>query len=181
MRPRYNVLFLCTANSARSILAEALTNHWFKHRFRAFSAGSRPAGEIHPLTIQCLKRHGVSSFGLRSKSWNEFFGPGAPVMDFIFTLCDRDTKEICPIWPGTPVTVHWGMADPTAVRRGLTERTNAFRTTFCALQSRLRLFAELPLRSLDRLAVTQRLAEMGSSAAWLLRDQVLTDSTNGVE
>lgn len=159
--PRYNVLFLCTANSARSIIAEAVTKRWFKHRFRAFSAGSRPAGEIHPLTIQCLKRHGVSSSGLHSKSWNEFLGPGAPAMDFIFTLCERDYKEACPVWPGAPVTVHWGMADPTMAEGVIVERTNAFRGTFYALQNRIRLFAELPLRSLDRLSATQRVAELG--------------------
>lgn len=156
----YNVLFLCTGNSARSILAEALLNHLGRGRFRAFSAGSFPKGAIHPMAIELLHRMDLSSQNLRSKSWDEFAAPGAPALDFIFTVCDNAAGEVCPIWPGKPVTAHWGIADPAAVE-GDVERGRAFRKALAELEARINLLTSLPIESLDALALKQRLQAIG--------------------
>jgi arsenate reductase len=161
----YNVLFLCTGNSARSILAESLVNHWGKGRLRGFSAGSFPKGAVHPLALDLLARLDLPHQGLRSKSWNEFAAPGAPAMDFIVTVCDQAAGELCPIWPGNPVTAHWGVPDPAAVTGGERERRQAFRDTLAALERRIKLFASLPLDKLDRLAQQRQMAAIGRANA----------------
>ncbi len=140
----YNVLFLCTGNSARSILAEALLNHFGNGRFRAFSAGSFPKGAVHPMAIELLRRMDLPTKDLRSKSWDEFAAPGAPALDFIFTVCDSAAGEVCPIWPGNPVTAHWGIADPAAVEDA-TERSRAFRKAAAELEARIKLFINVPI------------------------------------
>jgi arsenate reductase len=143
----YNVLFLCTGNSARSILGEALINGLplTQHRFRGYSAGSHPKGAVHPLALQLLQEIGYDVSGLRSKSWDEFAQPGAPHMDFIITVCDNAAAEVCPVWPGHPATAHWGIADPAAVTGSDAERRRAFREAMMALRARIELFAQLPL------------------------------------
>lgn len=156
-----NVLFLCTGNSARSILAEAVMNRLGEGRFRGFSAGSRPKGAVHPLALRLLERHGHDISGLRSKSWDEFSGDGAPRMDFVFTLCDQAAAEECPFWPGQPATAHWGLPDPVAATGNEAERTLAFADTYRTLSTRLSIFANLPLDTLDRLALRDRLDEIG--------------------
>ena len=156
-----NVLFLCTGNSARSILAEAILNHLGNGRFRGFSAGSHPKGEVNPLAIDLLRRLRLPIEGLRSKSWNEFAAPGAPRLDFVFTVCDNAAGEICPYWPGTPVTAHWGIPDPAAVEGTEIDRQLAFRQAFTALERRIKAFISLPHASLDALALRERLAEIG--------------------
>jgi arsenate reductase len=158
----FNVLFLCTGNSARSILAEALLNHLGKGRFRAFSAGSMPRGAVHPLTLDTLRRSHLPTDGLRSKSWDEFARPGAPPLDFVFTVCDRAAQEICPVWPGQPMTAHWGIEDPAAVQGSVDAQQRAFLTTFRALDARLRLFTSLPIESLDALALQRQIDSIGA-------------------
>jgi protein-tyrosine-phosphatase len=148
----YNVLFLCTGNSARSILAEVLLNHWGKGGFHGYSAGSYPKGEVNPLTLDLLRSLKLPTEGLRSKSWSEFARPDAPVMDFVFTVCDQAAGEVCPVWPGNPVTAHWGVPDPAAATGTATERMAAFRDAFQRLGARIRLFTALPIEKLDRLA-----------------------------
>jgi protein-tyrosine-phosphatase len=160
----YNVLFLCTGNSARSILAESLMTHWGKGGFCGFSAGSFPKGAVHPLALDRLRRAGLPSDGLRSKSWNEFAAQGAPTMDFVITVCDQAAGEVCPIWPGTPVTAHWGVPDPAAVEGSDQERRQAFRDALARLEGRIKLFAALPLEKLDRLALQREAAAIGTSA-----------------
>jgi arsenate reductase len=160
----YNVLFLCTGNSARSILAEALIEHWGKGRFRGFSAGSFPKGTVHPDAIDLLRRLGLRSEGMRSKSWDAFAAPGAPVMDFVFTVCDQAAGEICPIWPGNPITAHWGVPDPAAIEDPQARR-RAFRATLLALEARIKLFAALRLEALDRLALKREVSAIGHSPA----------------
>jgi protein-tyrosine-phosphatase len=160
----YNVLFLCTGNSARSILAEVLIEHWGKGRFKAYSAGSFPKGKVHPLAIEILERLHLRISGLRSKSWNEFAGPRAPVMDFVFTVCDQAAGEVCPVWPGNPITAHWGVPDPAAVAGTEIERRNAFRDALRVLESRIKLFTALPIDKLDRLAIKRSLDEIGGRA-----------------
>jgi arsenate reductase len=155
------VLFLCTGNSARSILAESLIDHWGGGRFKGYSAGSFPKGRVHPLALDLLRKLGLPSEGMRSKSWDEFALPGAPVMDFIFTVCDQAAGEICPIWPGNPITAHWGVPDPAAVTGNQTERGNAFRAALLALESRIKLFVGLPVDTLDRMAVERKVDEIG--------------------
>jgi arsenate reductase len=140
----YNVLFLCTGNSARSILAESLLNHWGQGRFRAFSAGSFPKGQVHPLALELLKRMNLPSEGLRSKSWEEFVSPDAPPIDFILTVCDNAAGEVCPVWPGKPMTAHWGIADPAAVEGCDADKAFAFRKALTELETRIKLFTELP-------------------------------------
>jgi arsenate reductase len=157
----YNVLFLCTGNSARSILAECLLRQSGKGGFNAFSAGSFPKGEVHPLALRLLREQGFSTEGLRSKSWNEFAGGQAPVMDFVFTVCDQAAGEVCPVWPGQPVTAHWGIPDPAAVDGSEAERMLAFRDSFHALERRLKIFVSLPISQLDRIAVTRRVEAIG--------------------
>ena len=157
----YNVLFLCTGNSARSILAEASLNHWGKGRFEAFSAGSFPKGTVHPMALEQLGAAGLSSRGFRSKSWHEFAKPGAPAMDFVFTVCDQAAAGVCPVWPGQPMTAHWGVADPAAVEGSEAARRQAFRNAFRALEARIKLFTSLRVEALDRLSLKRRVDEIG--------------------
>lgn len=157
----YNVLFLCTGNSARSILGEAILNRIGKDRFVAFSAGSHPKGAVHPQALALLQRLGFATDGLRSKSWDEFAVPGAPGLDFVFTVCDDAASEVCPVWPGRPVTAHWGAPDPAATQGS--DVAEAFRDAFLLLQRRIELFASLPVRSLDRLALKRSLDEIGKA------------------
>ena len=157
----YNVLFLCTGNSARSIMAECILNREGKGRFRAFSAGSQPRGQIHPFAIELLKKLNHPTAGLRSKDWEEFAAPGAPVMDFVFTVCDSAANEVCPVWPGQPMTAHWGLPDPAAVEGTEAERHLAFADAYRMLLNRISIFTNLPMRSLDRLALQKRLDEIG--------------------
>ena len=158
-----NVLFLCTGNACRSIIAEALLNHLGSGRFRAFSAGSRPAGRVNPKTLEALARRGIAAPGARSKSWDEFARPGAPVMDGIITVCDNAAGEVCPVWPGHPATGHWGVADPGA-REGTPAEKAAFDDTVRKLEARVRKFLALPFESLDGPALKRRLDEIGETA-----------------
>ena len=158
----YNVLFLCTGNSARSILAEAILTCEGKGRFRAFSAGSYPKGEVHPAALAQLAEIGIPTDGYRSKSWDEFAVEGAPKLDFVFTVCDNAAGETCPIWPGQPMTAHWGIEDPAAVEGE--GQPLAFRTAYLAMQRRIRLFLALPLASIDEMSLTDRLRDIGTTA-----------------
>jgi arsenate reductase len=157
----YNVLFLCTGNSARSVLAEVLVDHWGKGRFRGYSAGSLPKGEIHPLTLDLLRSLDLPIEGLRSKSWSEFARPDAPPMDFVFTVCDQAAAESCPIWPGHPITAHWGVPDPAAAEGTEDQRKAAFRDAYRRLDARIKLFLALPVAKLDALALKQEVARIG--------------------
>ena len=157
----FNVLFLCTGNSARSILGEAILNRIGAGRFHGFSAGSQPKGEVHPLAIELLKSLNHPVEGLRSKSWDEFAVPGAPKMDFVFTVCDNAASEVCPIWPGQPMSAHWGIADPAAAEGSDAERHVAFAEAYRQLTNRISIFTSLPMRSLDRVALQKRLDEIG--------------------
>ena len=159
--PRYNVLFLCTGNSARSILGESLMNHLGAGRFAGFSAGSQPKGEVHPFAKELLTRLQLPTAGLRSKSWEEFAAPGAPQMDFIFTVCDNAADEACPLWPGHPVTAHWGLPDPAAAEGTEAERRLAFADTLRMLSNRITAFINLPLSSLDALSLRTELKAIG--------------------
>lgn len=159
----YNVLFLCTGNSARSILAEALLNALGKGAFRAYSAGNHPKGEVHPLALEQVERAGFSSQGCRSKSWDEFAAPDAPRMDFVFTVCDNAANEVCPAWPGRPVTAHWGIPDPAAVEGPVEEQRKAFLKAFLQLQARISLFLALPIAALDKLSLQRHLNEIGNA------------------
>lgn len=156
----YNVLFLCTGNSARSVLAEAYLNHKGRGRFRGFSAGSHPTGKVNPGAIELLERLQISTDGLRSKAWDEFAEPSAPTLDFVITVCDNAAGEVCPVWPGQPMTAHWGVADPAHVE-GTVERANAFREAFRLLSRRIDLFTSLPIGSLDRMALGDKVRELG--------------------
>lgn len=159
----YNVLFLCTGNSARSILAEALINQSGQGKFRGFSAGSHPKGEVNRIALQLLKKMNLPTQGLRSKSWDEFAAVGAPPLDFVFTVCDNAAGEVCPYWPGQPMTAHWGVPDPAAVEGSETEKWLAFRDTFRMLDNRIKIFTSLPLASFDRMKLQQRLDAIGRS------------------
>jgi arsenate reductase len=159
----YSVLFLCTGNSARSILAESLINHWGRGKFHGFSAGSFPKGEVHPMAVEILQRMNLPAQNLRSKSWDEFAAPGAPPIDFIFTVCDNAAGEVCPVWPGKPMTAHWGIADPAAAEGSDAEKAFAFRRALKELESRIKLFTSLPIESLDRMTLQARLREIGES------------------
>src|SRR6266568_248102 len=157
MRDHYNVLFLCTGNSARSILAEAILNFKGKPRFTAYSAGSHPSGVVRPEAVTRLEAACVPTQGLRSKSWGEFAQPDAPKLDFVFTVCDNAAKEVCPIWPGQPMTAHWGVADPAAVRGSAQEVERAYREAYSILERRIALFLSLPLASIDKLALKKEI------------------------
>lgn len=158
----YNVLFLCTGNSARSILGEAILNHVGQGRFRAFSAGSTPKGAVHPMTLEALAKVGISTENLRSKAWDEFAMPGAPKMDFIFTVCDNAAGEACPIWPGQPMTAHWGIEDPAAMDGPEFKQRAAFDDALRYLRNRIGAFINLPIASIDRMALNSQLEGIGA-------------------
>lgn len=160
--PIYNALFLCTGNTARSILAEAILREDGAGRFRAYSAGSQPKGIVNPLALETLAAHGYASVDLRSKNWNEFAAPGAPRMDFVFTVCDGAAGEACPVWPGQPVTAHWGIEDPAAVEGADWEKKAAFERAFFYLRNRINVFAALPIPALDRMTLAARVADIGA-------------------
>jgi len=161
--PHYNVLFLCTGNSARSILAEAIVNHTGGKTFTGYSAGSFPAGQVNPFALALLDQMKLPTEGLHSKNWEVFSGPEAPQLDFVFTVCDQAAAEPCPIWPGQPMTAHWGLPDPAAVEGSDEQKQRAFRDTFIALRSRIGLFTNLPIASLDRLKLKNELDAIGKS------------------
>jgi arsenate reductase len=157
----YNVLFLCTGNSARSVIAETLLKHWGRQRFRAFSAGSHPKGQVHPLALAVLERMHLPTEGLRSKSWDEFATPDSPPLDFVFTVCDNAAKEVCPFWPGQPMTAHWGVPDPAAVEGSPEERERAFYGAYRELDARIKIFTSLRIDMLDRLTLQRELDAIG--------------------
>jgi len=159
----FNVLFLCTGNSARSILAEAYLNAAGRGRFTAYSAGSHPGGKVNPLALELLEKNRIDSAGLRSKSWDEFARPGAPLLDFVFTVCDNAAGEVCPIWPGQPISAHWGVKDPAAVEGSHDERRKAFLRAFTELSARINLLLALPVEKLDRITLQSRLREIGKT------------------
>jgi arsenate reductase len=161
----FNVLFLCTGNSARSIMAEALLNSVEHGKFRAYSAGSHPKGEVDPLALELIERNHLPAAGLRSKSWDEVARPGAPEMDFVFTVCDQAAGEVCPVWPGQPMTAHWGIDDPAAAEGDPSDRRKAFFRAFNELQNRLLIFVSLPLRKLEPHLLQRRLDEIGKLSA----------------
>jgi arsenate reductase len=161
MKDSYNVLFLCTGNSARSIMAEAILNFRGKPRFKAYSAGSHPAGKVRPEALREMEAAHLPTADARSKSWDEFAQAGAPQMDFVFTVCDNAANEVCPLWPGQPMTAHWGVPDPAAVQGTEDEVQRAFREAFVALDRRIGLFLSLPLQSLDRLAIQREIHRIG--------------------
>jgi len=163
MQPPFNVLFLCTGNSARSILAEAILNQRKGANFRAFSAGSHPTGRVHPYALQQLEAAGLPTAGLRSKSWDEFAKPGSPKMHFVFTVCDNAAKETCPVWPGQPITAHWGIPDPAAVAGTAEQIARAFRDAYVALDRRIGLFLSLPLPVLDKWRFKKKLTALAIS------------------
>jgi arsenate reductase len=164
-RGPYNVLFLCTGNSARSILAEGLLNALGKGRFRAYSAGSHPTGKVNPLALEQLAGAGIATEGFRSKPWDEFAQQGAPPIDVVITVCDDAAGEICPLWPGKPVTAHWGIPDPAAVEGSEANRRKAFAGASRALRNRIRIFTSLPIDKLDRLSLKRKLDQIGKSHA----------------
>ena len=158
----YRVLFLCTGNSARSIMAECVLNRLGQGRFKAYSAGSHPTGAVHPLAMELLKNQNYPVGALRSKNWSEFEGPDAPVLDFVFTVCDNAANEVCPVWPGQPMTAHWGLPDPAAAEGSEAEKRFAFADTLRMLTQRIDIFVNLPLGSLDHLTLKQRLDKIGA-------------------
>jgi len=160
-RDPYNVLFLCTGNSARSIMAEAILRLWGRDKFNAFSAGSHPAGAVNPHAHELLAKRNLLTRDLRSKSWDEFAQPGAPRLDFVFTVCDRAAAEVCPVWPGQPITAHWGVPDPVAVTGDARKIERAFLDAFLVLEARIKLFTALPIASLDKLTLQQRVERIG--------------------
>ena len=157
----YNILFLCTGNSARSIMAEAILNRLGKGRFRAFSAGSHPAGQVNPLAVEQLRRANLPLDGLRSKNWDEFAAPDSPHLDFVFTVCDKAAGEVCPVWPGRPMTAHWGIEDPAAVEGSEEAKRRAFSLAFSQLNRRISIFLNLPLTKLDAMALKRKLDDIG--------------------
>jgi protein-tyrosine-phosphatase len=160
----HNVLFLCTGNSARSILAEVLTNRWGQGKFKGYSAGSHPKRALHPLALELLHSRGLATDGLRSKSWNEFAQPGAPNLDFVFTVCDNAAGEVCPYWPGQPMTAHWGVEDPAAVDGTDAEKRHAFLQAYTILEARIKIFSSLPVRTLDRIGLQERINNIGKTS-----------------
>lgn len=167
----YNVLFLCTGNSARSILGEAIINRVGAGKFKGYSAGSMPKGEVHPLAIKLLSKLNYDTSALRSKSWEEFTAPGAPDLDFVFTVCDNAANEVCPIWPGQPMTAHWGLPDPVEVQGDETQRALAFADTYRMLNNRIGIFTSLPLASLDQLSLKKHLDDIGRSKTDINREK----------
>jgi protein-tyrosine-phosphatase len=161
----YRVLFLCTGNSARSIMAECALNRCGRPRFEAFSAGSHPKGAVHPLALRLLQRFNYRTDHLRSKSWDEFAGPDALPLHFVFTVCDQAAGEVCPIWPGQPITAHWGVEDPAAFVGPIEKQERLFRDVYLQLERRIQIFTHLPIASLDRLSLQRRLDEIGRTAA----------------
>ncbi len=161
----FNVLFLCTANSARSIMAEAILNQVGKDRFVAYSAGSHPAAAVNPYAISYLERHNISTRNLRSKDWAEFAGPDAPKMDFVFTVCDKAAGEVCPVWPGQPMTAHWGVDDPVALEGNEEKKTRAFADAYIVLNRRIAIFLSLPLEKLDQISLLKELINIGNIKA----------------
>lgn len=166
-----NVLFLCTHNSARSIIAEAVMNRLGMGKFKAFSAGSMPSGKVQPMALALLRQLNYDTSGLRSKGWDEFAKPGAPVLDFVFTVCDNAANETCPVWPGQPMSAHWGLPDPSAVQGNETERALAYADTHRMLYQRIGIFTNLPLASLDNLSLQKRLDDIGRSKVDVTREQ----------
>jgi protein-tyrosine-phosphatase len=160
----YNVLFLCTGNSARSILAEALTNHWGRGKFHGLSAGSHPKGTVHPIALALLRQMKLPTEGLRSKSWDEFAAPAGPPLDFVFTVCDNAAGEVCPYWPGQPMSAHWGVPDPAALEGSDAEKWAAFRSAFKTLENRIKIFTSLPIAALDRAKLQAQLNAIGNTA-----------------
>lgn len=163
MNVPYNVLFLCTGNSVRSILGESLVNHWGRGRFAGFSAGSHPKGDGHPMALEVLRQYRMPTEGLRSKSWQEFTRSGAPRLHFAFTVCDRAAKEVCPVWPGQPMTAHWGIEDPAAIEGSDEDKRRAFRKAFRELDARIKIFTSLRVELLDRLTLQKELDAIGGS------------------
>ena len=161
MTAPFNVLFLCTGNSARSIMAEAYLNASGRGRFVAYSAGSHPGGKVNPFAFELLQKNRIDTAGLRSKNWDEYAQPGAPALDFVFTVCDNAAGEVCPIWPGQPISAHWGIQDPAAVQGADEQKRKAFLRAFSELSTRINLFMSLPLDKLDRLVLQRRLKEIG--------------------
>jgi len=163
VKREYNVLFLCTGNSARSIMAECAINRWAKGKFKGFSAGSHPRGEVHPLALELLNEFNFETAGLRSKSWDEFSRPDSPPLDFVFTVCDQVKGEVCPVWPGQPITAHWGSADPASFEGTVEEKRRFFHKIYRELETRVKLFTSLPFESLDSFALERRVREIGRS------------------
>ena len=159
----YNVLFLCTGNSARSILAEVLLKHWGRGRFVGYSAGSHPKGQVHPLARGGLRQYPLPTVGLRGKSWGGFARPGSPPLNFVFTVCDQAAQEVCPLWPGQPMTAHWGISDPAAVEGSDDQRLQAFRRAFRELDARIKIFTSLRIELLDRLSLQKQLDAIGKT------------------
>lgn len=162
-RTAFNVLFLCAGNTARSIMAEVMLNAMGRGRFLAYSAGSHPKGTVNPYTIDLLKKNRLSTEGLRSKDWEEFARPGSPPLDFVFTVCDQAAGEVCPVWPGQPMTAHWGIPDPASVEGSDDDKRKAFFKAYNQLQHRLSIFVNLPMDKLDRLTLQRRLDEIGKA------------------
>lgn len=169
--PHYNVLFLCTGNSARSIMAEAILNYKGQPHFTAYSAGSHPAGKVRPEALRQIETANLPADGLRSKAWDEFVLPGAPKLDFVFTVCDNAANEVCPVWPGQPMTAHWGVPDPAAVRGSEAQMERAFRETFFILDRRISLFLSLPLKTLEGLALKKELDNIGRAMTQVFHEQ----------
>lgn len=161
MPTQFNVLFICTHNSARSIMAEAILNQMGRGRFQAYSAGSQPSGQVHPLALELLQRNRIDTSALRSKTWEEFSAPSAPAMDFVLTVCDKAAGEVCPVWPGQPITAHWGVEDPAAVQGTPEERAKAFSNAFMILNRRITIFQVLPTEKLDKLSLQSELRRIG--------------------
>jgi arsenate reductase len=167
----FNVLFLCTGNSARSIMAEAIINRVGIGKFKGYSAGSMPTGKVHPMALELLNRLNYDTSNARSKSWEEFAAPGAPELDFVFTVCDNAANEVCPIWPGQPVSAHWGVPDPSAVQGSEVQRALAFADTYRMLNNRIGIFTSLPLTSLDKISLQRRLDDIGKVKTDITREK----------